>query len=664
MKQIMIVFFLLMVQLSAYSQDYSFILHRGMLSIQEDVNSQGFYDNLNNYLINPIDLNQVTKDDLLCLGLLNEDQIENLLYYLYTNGEIQNLGELRLVEGFDHDLIQLVKPYLTIKPKIDPRSKSVYFKHNFVFRSQIAYPFRDGFLDKTDSLLYINKKYYGDPLSLGLKYSTSCSNGLAWGISSEKDPGETLGRFPDYFSFYFSMEGKKYLKRLIAGDFKISLSQGLIINNGFSMNAMMDNSFRRMKSIPIRKHNSWNESDYLRGVSAYFEFDKHSLTTFVSYKNIDATIKDSSIVSINKSGLHRNIKELQNRKNVTEAIYGLSWSTYFPHARIDFSFLYSQFSLDAKRLLNAFDDYAFNGNRNLNLSFGWSFNKSIFFFKGEEAISKSGGYALSNSIQLKPIPELFMTIGQRFFSPDYHSFYGKYYGNSSLNNEEGYLFKLDYQPFSKVNLSGCFDFFRIPLMKASSPFPSNGYNAFVNLGLSLNPLFSLNLRYKRNLKEKEEKEELDDTDYFVLLESYRDTYQVTLTTRLSDLFLVYTAVDYSFQSGSADNRDQGYHISQSLKYSLHRLHIMAALSVYYSDRGKLSFYSVNKQIQTGTLFSRLSGSGYKLGASMKWEITDQCKLSLSYSFLKARGKDNLYSGLNLLPDNFENMLSINYSWRF
>lgn len=664
MKKIAFCILFLVLRVISFAQDYSFILHPYMYSIFEEKYSQEYFENLNHYLLNPIDLNNTTKDELSGLGLLDLQQIENLLFYLYTNGEINNMGELRLVEGFDYNLINLIKPYLIIKPLINKSSKKIFVKQTLIFKSHISFPFRDGYAAKTDSLLYANKKYFGDPLSFAFKYNISLNNGYSWGILAEKDPGERFKALPDYLSFYFSIDGKNILKRFVVGDFKVNISQGLIINNGFTLNAMMDNSFRKLKAIPIRKHNSWNESDYLRGAASYFEFKNHSLTTFISYKNMSTSIKDSLIVSINKSGLHRSFTEIQNKKNITESIYGLSWSTYFSKARIDFSILYTKFSMSANRLLNTFEKYSFNGNHNMNYSFGWSFNNSIFYFRGEEAISKSGGVAFTNYIQLKPINELFITVGQRYYSPKYHSFYGKSFGFSSLNNEEGYLFKLDYQPFSRIVISACFDFFRIPLMKASSPFPSNGYNAYFNCNYSINALFDIKFRYKRNLKEKEEKEDLDDSDCFVLLESYKDTYQFSLTSKMTDSFFAFTGFDYSFQSGSAEKKDQGFHVSQTIKWIYKNIDLVAALSVYYSDRGNISFYSVNKQISTGVLFSRLSGSGYKTGTSVRWNINKNCKISVSYSYLKARNKDSLYSGINLLPYNYENMLSIYYSWRF
>ncbi|MGL4805985.1 MAG: hypothetical protein ACRC26_06525, partial [Bacteroidales bacterium] len=164
--------------------------------------------------------------------------------------------------------------------------------------------------------------------------------------------------------------------------------------------------------------------------------------------------------------------------------------------------------------------------------------------------------------------------------------------------------------------------------------------------------------------EKEEKEESDDSDYFILLESYRETYQLSLTSKLSESFIALTGIDYSLQSGTIDKRDYGFHIFQSLKHRWNKIELIAAMSIYYSDKGKMSFYSVNKQINTGSLFTRLSGNGYKLGTSLKWNLNENCKLSLSYSFLKCRDKEFLYSGLSKVASNFENMLSIYYSWRF
>lgn len=663
MRKIYIIGFIVFYFQSSYAQDYTLIYHPQINNMIEQIDHSDYFDYLNERLINPLDINSVTKEDLLSLGILDDEQIENLLFYIYTNGPITNFGELRMVEGFDFNTMNVIKPYFIIKPLTHNKKISNYLKQNFIFRTNCSFPFRSAFKMKNDSLLYANKKYYGDPVSLSVKYNMNWNNKYSFGINIDKDPGEQLRTIPDYLSFYFSLDGTKILRRLVAGDFKANFSQGLILNNGFSISAMLDDSFRKLRSIPFRKHSSWNETDYLRGVAAYFELRQYSLATFFSYKDLDASVKDSVFTSINKSGLHRTHNEIQNKRSITESLYGFSLSRHFLNARIDLSVLYTKFSINGKRLLNSFEKYSFNGDKNLNVSLGWSFNHSVFFLRGEEAISKSGGIALINYIQIKPLSDLFLTIGQRYLSPEYHSFHGKSYVISNLNNEEGYYFKMNYQPSRVLYISGYIDFFRIPLMKSSSPFPSNGFNSCIDMEFNFNTKCKLNFRAKRSLKDIEEKEDCDNSVNYYLLSSYRDNFQLSLTSAFDERLISYTSINYMFQSGSADKKDYGFHLSQSIKYKWKNIDLLASLSVFYSDKNSLSFYSLNRQVSTGVLFSRLTGSGYKLGTSLKWNINQDNRLAFSYSYLKRRDLLNLYSGLNLLPSNFENMLSLSYSIR-
>lgn len=63
---------------------------------------------------NQINLNQASREELESIPFLNNEQIENLAYYLYRYGPIVSLSELKLVEGLDEQLIEKIAPILYV----------------------------------------------------------------------------------------------------------------------------------------------------------------------------------------------------------------------------------------------------------------------------------------------------------------------------------------------------------------------------------------------------------------------------------------------------------------------------------------------------------------------------------------------------------------------
>ena len=67
------------------------------------------------------------------------------------------------------------------------------------------------------------------------------------------------------------------------------------------------------QSTGIRAHSSRSAANYLQGAAATVEIAKHlDLTTFLSYRSIDATLTDSgTIKTILKTGYHRTVREIK-----------------------------------------------------------------------------------------------------------------------------------------------------------------------------------------------------------------------------------------------------------------------------------------------------------------------------------------------------------------
>ena len=68
---------------------------------------------------NPLDLNQITKEELLSLSLLSVSQINNFLRYVKIHGRLISIYELQAIPEFDVATIRKILPMVAVRPAIN-----------------------------------------------------------------------------------------------------------------------------------------------------------------------------------------------------------------------------------------------------------------------------------------------------------------------------------------------------------------------------------------------------------------------------------------------------------------------------------------------------------------------------------------------------------------
>lgn len=77
---------------------------------EEELNWENVIEELSERIQQPVNLNSATKEQLEQFPFLNDIQIENLLAYVYINGQMQTIYELQLVEEMDWETIHYLLP--------------------------------------------------------------------------------------------------------------------------------------------------------------------------------------------------------------------------------------------------------------------------------------------------------------------------------------------------------------------------------------------------------------------------------------------------------------------------------------------------------------------------------------------------------------------------
>ena len=81
---------------------------------EEELNWENVIEELSERIQQPVNLNSATKEQLEQFPFLTDIQIENLLAYVYINGQMQTIYELQLVEEMDWETIHYLLPFVCV----------------------------------------------------------------------------------------------------------------------------------------------------------------------------------------------------------------------------------------------------------------------------------------------------------------------------------------------------------------------------------------------------------------------------------------------------------------------------------------------------------------------------------------------------------------------
>ena len=121
--------------------------------------AEEIYQNAIDQLENPIDLNQVNREELEKFAFLSDFQIENLLEYRHDFQFFATKYELCLVEGFDENTLALLLPFVWVKEDndwVNFSTKHLFKNLNYKAVSRFDYLFQP-------QKGYTNQQYLGKP---------------------------------------------------------------------------------------------------------------------------------------------------------------------------------------------------------------------------------------------------------------------------------------------------------------------------------------------------------------------------------------------------------------------------------------------------------------------------------------------------------------------
>ena len=631
----------------------------------------------------PLNLNKATVNELRQLPFLTEKQINDLVSYKETYGELFSISELQAIDGFDSATIQNILPYFRISPserKIPIRFKDLFSKGHIQFlgryqqvlQKQQGYSVPDSIPGITPAAAYPGnqQKYY-----FRVKYDYF--DRISIGITGEKDPGE--GFFSasqpygmDLYSGYMALKNTGILKNLIFGNFNADFGQGLTLCSRLSFGALPSSGNLRRFATGITPSLSANETSYLRGIAATIKMRNISASIFYSRHKRDATIASvdslsgeiSEFSSFEESGYHRLPDEISGRNAITETVSGGNINYRNNFFTIGLTGFHSSWSASYSPRTKPYNQFRLTGRSNLNAGMDFQFIfRSVYGF-GEISRSMNGGFAWLAGIQVNPDPGIKFSLIFRDYHREFQDLLNNAIGQNDNNaNETGLILNFAARITSRLGIYTYIDIYKFPWLKYRSDFISYGseYSGQVDYTLASSILMLLRFRIKNGQVNANSGSPVKSwTNVKTASLRYQADWKINDMLNLSNRFEVVRS------SGEGKNPVLGYLVSQDASYKPNKFPVRVSLryAIFNTGSFEARIYTFENDVLYGYSVPVLDGSGIRCFLMLSARPWRFFELWARYSQTFYSDRQEIGTGPEKIEGNKRSEIKIQFLFRF
>lgn len=614
----------------------------------------------------PLQLNLASREELLELPFLDEEQVDSILSFRNMGKGFGNLGELQLVRGIDYFTRRYLSLFLRTDSTTRPRPRTSlpmgekFLKGRFELESRVDVPLytRAGYdvepADRTASNYYV-----GNALRHVVRLRYSYKKEIAYGLTMEKDSGEPVGKqgfYPyDYLSGFLSLRPNNKPWRLIVGDFEMSGGRGLLFGRTYfdGRNSLITTNAKLTKT-DFHAHSSTGETDFFRGGAFAWSGKRVEVLAFASYRKLDARMENDTAQSFLSTGLHRTISEIDRRRTLGCLTAGASLGFYQTRWKISLSGLLSHFDKVVWPQEKYYNYGYFRGQTSGNLSADYAYLHKNFSLRGEVAIDQGGHAATEHALSLTLSPRWKLAAQLRALAPKFQTLYGQALcQNTRTANELGAMVGANFQSNEGRELTAYVDLFEFirPVYTAKLPH-ARGVEVFVQAKQRFSQNFTMTLRYK--LKSRQRTISGED-----LLE-YRLTHRMRVAAMWTWERLSFNLqADGSLATRQTGKKSAGGMISSRLTWKPTKAFDLKTFgAVFFTEDYDAALYAYEPQLYLSGAFPSFYYKGFRAVVVGNLRIGKAWLLGLRLSSTHYFHRNEISSGADLIASSWKNDLSL------
>ena len=678
----------------------------------EDSNDDIDYEELLDYYIflsdNPINLNSDDMVRLVELHLISAFQFEEVKKYRRYYGDFMFLDELEMVEGFDAQTIDIIRPLVYAgqdksKDKITFRKLARYGKHQLLGRYEQILEKQQGYLPIDDSALLAkpNSRYLGCPQKLQFRYNYNYRNQIRAGFVVEKDAGEMfftdkvsdtikslLGkqyrRGFDFIGFYLYAKDLGIVKAAVLGDYQLSFGQGLTLWSGMTFGKAGAGSSVMKQARGIAPKASASEYGFMRGAAVTLGKGPFSGTVFYSHRWVDANISVADsldneaefVSSLQETGYHRTIGELLDRHAIRQQVVGGHLTYAIAHFEVGYTAYHTWLNVPLELRPSHYNQFYFQGKSLTNQGIDVKYVKGKYAVFGEMAMSLNFDstnliqtqrpWALAGLVGLtvKPAGYLNFTVMYRDYGRAYQNLLSNAFGEGSRNQgQRGVYLGVEVAPAPYWTILAYADQFQFTWLTSQVNAPSRGHDYYLRVSHSFNRRTSAYLQFRSKTKMKNSTDGKVFSHYPIFYT--KNTVRFNITYELGWDIHCANKAEYAHYRNEDGSNEHGYFLCQDIAYKPENLPF--SLTFRYAIFDAKDYNARVYAYENDVLYSFSVPAMY--GKGMRFYLLGKVKLFNSLT-LYARIGRTIYSdrntvgtGLSQIEGNHKTDLKVEAIWK-
>lgn len=628
----------------------------------EHTSWEDYEEDLEEWAQHPLNLNAATREEMERLPFLTPSQVEDIQAYVYRYGGMKSMTELTLIPSISWYQRQLMEHFFYVeqdKKKPDfPSIRNIikYGKHEAMGMLKVPFYERKG-----DANGYMGYKY-----KHWLRYQFRYSDYVKLGVVGSQDAGEPFGTGKnnlgyDFYSFYLQVKKLGRWKNITLGRYRLHEGLGLILNNDFSFGKLSVLSSLGSTTNRIRVHSSRSSANYLQGAAATYTLLKGlDLTAFFSYRKIDATLSDKGgIQTIQKTGLHRTLKEIAKQNFASNTLMGGNINYRNQGWHVGATGFYTSFSLpltpDQSQLYKRFAPQGYNF---WNASVDYGYVSHHWTIAGETATGNCGAIATLNAASYLLTDHFSLLALQRFYSARYYSLFSNSFSEGSdVQDENGAYLGFTWIPAHRWSITGYSDFAYFVWPKYHTRQSTQCWDHLLNILYQPNKRWILGtrLRYKEKAGTA--------TGRWRLYATFAD-----------ENWSAKTSVDYTMskemgkKSSQKDadgaNPSQGYLLNENLSYHWHWLRLSGSFSYFHAQDFSSRIYVYEPGLLYQMSFSSFYGEGIRCALVARSEIGKHLLVIAKLGTTRYFDRSHISTGLQEIAASHQTDLEIQMKWKW
>ena len=620
--------------------------------------NEDIYGILEDLVTNPVDLNSAELPELQVVPGLTPILSSLIIEHRKKFGVFFSVNELYLVEGLPREIVEKVKPFLTVvnpdrtdETNYDKITKTTWDN----FGENIKINFRSRmFNDLQERRGFAQNKFEGSRPKIYNRFLLKYGGLIDAGLVTEKDAGEKS--LNEFTSFHFALKNYGVIKTLAAGDYTLEFGQGLAIWSPFALSKGTDAIYPvKRKAKMINPYKSTNENNFFRGAAVTIAYDAFMISSFYSNNFFDANIDSVSraILSTPIDGFHRTESELSKKRSARETLYGARVDFVDPNDNINAGALFYSTKFSNPFLQESPFDLGGDKFSYYSIYYDLYFGKINVF--GESAFDGRSVASLASASFSFDKNFSFVTL-IRNYPRNYRNIHSFAFGENSgaTQNEFGIYTGFQWRTLiGEINFY--FDQFKFPYATFENPLPSSGNEFLFDLRSKPFNKIETNLRFKYEKKEVTEK--IGNLES--LVQRSRQAIRGEIIYEVSRHLRLRSRLEFnSYKIDELSLKELGLMAFQDIRFSpIQNLSVDGRIILFQTDSFNSAIYEYENDMQGILSNVALYGKGVRWYLMIKYKPARFVSLSAKYSETYKPLEKILGSGFSEINNNVDNKVS-------